>query len=131
MYCSAIVFLAISLAVDVDSQTWDSWGEWGAECSVSKKLHYPHSLQSLRKFQTCSGAVSRGRSRVCIPGDDLSFCSGSRLETELCPDCTAEWTEWFIGTECSDTCGLCGRFTRTRECKSPDGCPTPAPTACV
>ncbi|CAJ0609171.1 unnamed protein product [Cylicocyclus nassatus] len=113
MYGSAIVFVAISLAVNAAAPSWDTWGEWGAECSK------------------CSGAVSRGRSRVCIPGDDLSLCSGSRLEKELCPDCTAEWTEWFIGTECSDTCGLCGRFTRTRECASPAGCPTPPPTACV
>ncbi|KHJ92249.1 hypothetical protein OESDEN_07871 [Oesophagostomum dentatum] len=85
----------------------------------------------MRSFKECTGAVSRGRTRVCIPGDDLSLCSGSRLEEELCLDCTPQWTEWTTGTDCSDTCGYCGRYTRTRECQSPTGCPTPAPGSCV
>ncbi|ETN83464.1 hypothetical protein NECAME_01771 [Necator americanus] len=107
MHRLTLLFLALSVTIEAASPTWSAWGEWGAVCTE------------------CSGAISRGRSRVCIPGDDLTLCSGSRLEEELCIDCTGHWNEWSEGTVCSDDCGLCGKYTRLRECTNAAGCPTP------
>ncbi|KAL6722489.1 hypothetical protein Aduo_017610 [Ancylostoma duodenale] len=107
MHRQSVLLVALSLAVEAAGPSWGDWGEWGAACTA------------------CTGAASRGRTRVCIPGDDSSWCSGSRLEQEMCLDCTAQWSEWTVGTVCSDDCGFCGKFNRTRQCSNAAGCPAP------
>ncbi|XGW33057.1 hypothetical protein V3C99_017510 [Haemonchus contortus] len=116
-----LLVVAFSIAIEAAGPSWGTWGLWSLECA------------------SCPGAISRGRTRVCIPGDDLSTCSGSRIELEQCQNCTGQWSEWVDGGECSDTCGHCGRITRTRQCVNAAGCPAatcegldtePSPTAC-
>ncbi|KAK5965635.1 hypothetical protein GCK32_001292 [Trichostrongylus colubriformis] len=121
MYPCLLLVMAFLVAVESAGPVWGAWGIWGAECT------------------SCAGAVSRGRTRVCIPGDDLSMCSGSRVELESCQNCTGQWGEWTEEGSCSDTCGNCGQLTRTRQCTNAEGCPAPtcignntdlSPTSC-
>ncbi|KAH7704779.1 Protein Y8A9A.2, partial [Aphelenchoides avenae] len=50
-------------------------------------------------------------------------------DTECCPD-GGIWSEWSMGTNCSDTCGSCGTTTRTRKCLSTNfGCSCIGPSS--
>ncbi|KAK6033243.1 hypothetical protein OSTOST_00540 [Ostertagia ostertagi] len=107
--CLLLIF-AFLFYNEAAGPTWGAWGVWSDPCT------------------SCPGAISRGRTRVCVPGDDFSLCSGPRLEVENCVNCVGQWTEWVDGTECPDTCGNCGRLTRTRQCRNAVACPTPTCT---
>uniref|UniRef100_A0A8R1DUC8 Uncharacterized protein n=1 Tax=Caenorhabditis japonica TaxID=281687 RepID=A0A8R1DUC8_CAEJA len=102
---SVVIFLTF-LCCTTFAGTWTTWGAWADTCS------------------NCPGAVYRGRTRVCVPGADMSGCSGSRIEKEIC-DCPleAEWASWADWSPCDKDCGFCGNHTRTRVCEEIDGCP--------
>ncbi|CAO4383449.1 unnamed protein product [Caenorhabditis nigoni] len=102
---SVLIFLTF-LCTTALAGTWTTWGAWADTCV------------------NCPGATYRGRTRVCVPGTDMSGCTGDRIEKEVC-NCPleAEWKEWADWSVCDKDCGFCGTHTRTRECDLIPSCP--------